>query len=237
MENIKAIIKSQMRSGTHYLLANMCQVYGLKPAIIGRNNDIIYKDFKFLNKGLHKNIVTHEKDFESVVLQFHYYHNPPFEIDNHKLLNLIGFPIDSFISDMGNFALYGKSEVYSFTRRNGKSETRKINLESKAFIFFKDYIDMNAKWLDVLIEEKSQNIIRFEDFFISFQDAIDKIQNKFGRIHNKFEEPNALNERTYWSDKYLEVLDIEVLKYLIARFKKSLIHFYPEKSDKLLSFL
>lgn len=236
MSNFKVIIKSQMRSGSHYLQANLCQAYELKPAIIGRYNDVIYKDYKFLNKGLHNDIALTENYESESALQFHYYHHPSIEIDDDKVLNLIGFPIDSFISDMGNYQLHGRSEVSSYTRNKNKTKKSKITIDSKAFIFFEKYIDMNAKWLNQLVKQ-NKNILRFEDFFISFEDTVDKIEGKFGKFKNKFTKPNNLKERTYWSDKYLDTLDIEVLKFMITKFQESLTIFYPEKCKILFSYL
>ena len=225
-----------MRSGSHYLQYNLCQAYELKPAIIGRDNDVIYKDYNFLNKGLHNDIELTENYGSESALQFHYYHHPSVEIDDDKILNLIGFPIDSFISDMGNYQLHGRPEVSSFTRNKNKAYKRKITINSEAFIFFNKYIDMNAKWLNQLAKQ-NKNIFRFEDFFISFQDTVEKIERKFGKFKNKFKQPNILSERTYWSDKYLDTLDIEVLKFMITKFQNSLTFFYPEKCERLFSYL
>lgn len=225
-----------MRSGSHYLLYNLCEAYELTPAIIGRNNDILKKDNKFLNKGLHDKIDTPGYEGNALALQFHYYHNPSIEIDEDKILNLIGFPIDSFISDIGNYQSLGKPTVSSFVRNKRKENKERITLDCEAFKFFKNYIDMNELWLNQLVK-KNKNVLRFEDFFISFQGTIHKIEKKFGKFKNEFKKPNILNERTYWSDKYLEILDIEVLKFLITKFEKPLNFFYPEKCKILFSYL
>lgn len=238
----KVSIVTQMRSGTHYLqyaLLSSLQCSIFQANRCGGYSEISISD---LQKGLYKenNINIQENHTCDLGIFFsHYYHYNNLKlINNNPTIYIVGFPLDSFYSDGLAYSSQTFDPTPSIYRNNYTNY--KFKFQSEEWDFLEPFMVQNASWLESLIEQKLDNVIRYEDFFCNFNYTFELIKKITGPFVKMPPRPKKNENRTYWSNGYDKKFDIFALKKLYNFFYKSIHCLYPEKIstiEKAISML
>lgn len=218
-----------MRSGTHYVLDALSQVYHGQIARI-QNGDFVFVSQEENARGLYERNKEKQHPIDkSLIFQTHYYHTIPNDdrLQGEKIINLIGYPFDSFFSDGLIFSNNNCSVVPSIYNKN--SETYTLKHGSKEWYFLKPYMQKNAEWLSSLCRQSDLCILRYEDFFNDFDGTCKKIIKLAGPFFEKFPEPMKNNARLYWRNSVKDKMDKRAFEALCEIFSETLEYFWPEK--------
>lgn len=219
-----------MRAGSHYTLQGLAEAYGLRPAIINRDGasyEVISPER--LSRGLYQTLAKAWNDDSNIVLQYHYYHKLAKNIEEQrsKTIHLIGYPFDTFYSD----GLVFSKKNYSLRPADQEEVDNYIlRKDSPEFKFLEPYMRLNAEWLEHLSGNKDAFVIRYEDYFNDFVKTTAKIQSFLGPFKRPFPQAKRKTTRSYWNGSYRLRMEESVYESLAALFRKSISHFYPEKS-------
>ncbi len=226
-------LQTQMRSGTHFMLNALSRVYHLKPAIINRDGGFNYVDKNRLAKGLYKHDNKSYPTNNGTVLQYHFYHkvNPDLHLEDAKLINLIGYPFDTYYSD----GLIYSTENYTVapTRQHQDYKDYKLKFGSPEWLKLEERMIQNAEWLESLENTNEGLTIKYEDLFLDNRNILNQIEEYLGPFKEEFPEAVKNPERVFWTDNYREKFDDHAIKNLTAIFRSSISKFYPEKLDSL----
>ena len=231
----KVSIVTQMRSGTHYL--QYALLSSLHCSIFQANRSGGYSEISTsdLQRGLYKeNVINiqkkHTRDLE--IFFSHYYHYENLKlVNNNPTINIIGFPLDSFYSDGLAYSSQTFDPTPSIYRVNYTNY--RLKFQSKEWDFLEPFMVQNATWLESLIEQKHDNVIRYEDFFCNFNYIFKLIKKITGPFIKMPPKPKKNENRTYWSNDYDKKFDIFALNKLYNLFYKSIQYLYPEKINAI----
>ena len=144
--SIRICIETQLRAGTHYLLANLLKLYHCIPAIVTRSGNIDVKDFSWLNMGLYDPIECSWQDSNQLVVQSHFYSPKAKELrtGDYPVIYQIGFPIDSYISDGMVYKAYTDLHPGP-SQKNPYHNDYRLCYDSTEFKTLKEYMIQNAE--------------------------------------------------------------------------------------------
>ena len=184
-------------------------------------------DDDYIRRGLHKDDIIDlpkRRDDRSVYF-CHYYHPQRKDLEGKPLIQLIGFPFDSFYSD-GVVAFHGDNDpgpsgprAAAFVLHLGSFEWRTLETRMRE----------NAEWLATLAENGRSLIVRYEDLVIDFDNSAKRLEVFVGGFSNPIPRARKNPRRSYWTEDYAKNFDRNALAALWRLFEPSIRRFYPER--------
>ncbi|RLB83734.1 MAG: hypothetical protein DRH17_00845 [Deltaproteobacteria bacterium] len=214
--DIKLILETQPRSGTHYTINNLmkCLNWGY--------GSVFDED---LGPGFRRSIdgrfgFIPREDSTEYVIKAHFttpLHYPEYRYV--KTMFQFSYVIDSYYS-------WGKMLSH---RACGLDY--KLMSDSKEWEILRSYIPLNKQWLEYISDKF---YIRYEDYYLDFGTTIQCIANFIGVPPLKeFEKPRVNKKRMYWSDRYDLFFEEDVFSILANEFYPFIAQFWPEKLENL----
>jgi hypothetical protein len=188
-------------------------------------------DDDYIRRGLHKDDIVdlpEPRDDRSVHF-CHYYHPHRKDLEGKPLIQLIGFPLDSFYSD-GVVAFHGGNDP----RPSGpRAAAFVMRLGSPEWCALESRMRENAEWLATLVEDDRSLILRYEDLVAGFDNCANRLEAFVGGFLNPIPRPKKNPLRSYWTENYAETFDRDALNAIWNQFEPSIRRFYPERADSL----
>lgn len=206
--DIRLIIESQPRSGTHYTLKNM-----LKRGDLGFASAFEERDSKVTPDGL---VSYRPGDHPGgYVAKAHFAKNLHFPAYRFvPVMFLVSYFFDTYCS-WGKLLIKAKDE----------NDYRLLS-HSTEWSILKGHFSLHCKWLDYI---RDKFLVRYEDYFTDFEKTVRRIEGFCGLTLPDFEPPRPNPERCYWSGDYAARMDQEVYATLRETFSPYIERYYPEK--------
>ena len=214
--NIKLILETQPRSGTHYTINNLmqCLRWGYGSVFYD------FSDSRIRRYGDGRFAIIPRPDISKYVIKAHFTKTLYYpEYRYIKTMFQISYVMDSYYS-WGKM-ISPRSYTSDYVLRN----------DSKEWEILRSYIPLNKQWLEYISDKF---YIRYEDYYLDFDKTIQRIANFIGVPSlNGFEKPRKNNLRMYWSDCYHMFLDKQVFSTLVKEFYPFISQYWPEKLKNL----
>jgi hypothetical protein len=214
--DIRLILETQPRSGTHYTINNLMQC--LKWGYGSVFHD--FADARYVQAADGLFCFIPRPDANGYVIKTHFtktLHYPEYRYV--RTMFQISYVMDSYYSWGKTISQVPSGSVY------------KLRGDSKEWEVLRSYIPLNKLWSQYLSDKF---YVRYEDYYLEFDATIQHIADFIGIPSlSGFEKPRKNNLRMYWSNDYHIFFEEEVFSTLVREFYPFISQYWPEKLPSL----
>jgi len=214
-ENIRAIVESQPRCGTHYVIGALMEKLQCRYATVLKPETLLPV---FTGRSLCQGDIYFDIDGDlshGHVVKSHFF-QPAQHMSyamSSKYLKLIGYPFDSYY--LWARDILSASPGDGFVLRHNCPEWNQL----RPLLF------QNLSWF---LQDTPGLVIRYEDFWNDMDKTSQAICSYLGMEPQLFPEFHK-TPRTYFDDDYERIMDRTVFETILEVFEPALAKFYPEK--------